>query len=103
MNHDTLAAGAVAAVLFALSIASAFAGRILATDIPPSVLLAFGLFLGGILVSVLGWIATQVYRINGTTAQTNEMVKGAVGDVTSLEGRVTSLEGRVLELERRHP
>ncbi len=101
MNHDHLIAGAVAGVLFVLSVLSAVAGRVLATDIPPSALLAFGLFLGGVLVSVLGWIATQVYRINGTTAQTNEMVKAAVGDVTSLEGRVTSVEARVLELERR--
>lgn len=92
MNHDQVVASVIGGGLFALSALSTIGGAVLAADVPDAVIVTVFLFLGGILVTVLGWMAVTLYNINGTTSSTNELVHSAVTDVATLEQRVSDLE-----------
>lgn len=64
----------------------------LAAEIPAAVIATVILFLGGVLVAVLGWMAVTLYGINGTTTSTNEKVTNTVADIAEIKGRLDLLE-----------
>ena len=99
MNHDQAIALIVGAIILVLSATSSAAGAIVATEVPPAVLVSGGLFLGGILVTVLGWMAVTLYAVHGTTASTNEIVHGAVSDVAHIEQRLDAHEVALARLQ----
>ena len=99
MNHEATLAAIGAGVLLAASTLAGLVANVLAVEVPLSVVASIATSLFLLLIGFVAWIARQVYEINGTTSATNEMVKAAVGDVTTLEGRVTRLEDQVHELE----
>lgn len=88
MTHDQAVAVIVGAILLILSAASSLGGVIVTAEIPATVLVSGALFLGGVLVTVLGWMAVTLYQINGITSSTNELVHGAVNDVDRIEKRL---------------
>ena len=99
MTHDQAVAVIVGAILLVLSAASSLGGVIVAAEVSSAVLVAGGLFLGGILVTVLGWMAVTLYAINGTTSTTNELVHGAVNDVARIEQRLDAHEVALARLQ----
>lgn len=98
MAPSQVMAAVVGAVLLLLSAVSAVAG-VLAAEVSSTVIATGAVFAAGTLVTILGWIAVQVYTINATTSATNEMVRGAVSDVTQVGANVHELEVRVRALE----
>ncbi len=99
MTHDQAVAVIVGAILLVLSAASSLGGVIVAAEVSSAVLVAGGLFLGGILVTVLGWMAVTLYAINGTTSTTNELVHGAVNDVERIEKRLDAHDLAIAHLQ----
>ena len=99
MTHDQAVAVIVGAILLVLSAASSLGGVIVAAEVSSAVLVAGGLFLGGILVTVLGWMAVTLYAVHGTTASINEIVHGAVSDVARIEQRLDAHEVALARLQ----
>lgn len=99
MTHDQVVAAIIAVGLLALSAVSTAAGALLAAEVPAGVIVTVVLFLGGVLVTVLGWMAVTLYQINGTTSSTNELVHGAVNDVARIEQRLDAHDLAIAHLQ----
>lgn len=99
MTHDQAVAAIIGAIILVLSATSSFAGAVVATEVPAAVLVSGALFLGGVLVTVLGWMAVTLYQINGTTNSTNELVHAAVSDVDRIEKRLDAHEIALARLQ----
>ncbi len=99
MTHDQVVASIIGAVLLMLSAAASAGEVILAAEVPAAVIVTIVLFLGGVLVTVLGWMAVTLYQINGTTSSTNELVHGAVNDVARIEQRLDAHDLAIAHLQ----
>lgn len=92
--HEQAVAALVGGVLLVFSAVAAWAGRVLGAQIDAAAIGAGVIFLGGVLVSVLGWMAVNLNRVSTDTAVLREQMSDTRDDVGELKRDVNNLKDR---------
>ena len=92
--HEQAAAALVGGVLLVFSAVAAGVGRVLGAQIDAAAIGAGAIFLGGVLVSVLGWMAVNLNRVSTDTAVLREQMSDTRDDVGELKRDVNNLKDR---------